>query len=103
MKILFTPTIVAQELTPEHRAAILAVVPDATIVAPATQAEAIREAADTDIFLGNMTREQFLAAPNLRYFHAVSSGVDRHMYPEFIESPAILTSEKGIVGTHLAD
>ncbi len=103
MKIVFTPTIVTQGLTDAQRRRIADASGGATLVEP-TQPEAIvRESVDAEVFLGNMRRDQFLAARRLRWFQAISSGVDRHMYPEFIESDVILTSEKGIVGTHLAE
>jgi phosphoglycerate dehydrogenase-like enzyme len=48
-------------------------------------------------------RELFQAAPRLRWVHATSSGVDAFLYPEFRDSNVVLTSEKGLVGEHLAD
>ncbi|MGZ0216321.1 MAG: hypothetical protein ACKVKP_09740, partial [Acidimicrobiales bacterium] len=35
--------------------------------------------------------------------HATASGIDMFMYEEFVNSDVILTSEKGLVGGHLAD
>jgi len=45
----------------------------------------------------------FQASPRLRWVHAIASGVDAFLYPEFMASPVLLTSEKGLVGEHLAD
>ena len=55
------------------------------------------------MILGSVPRELFHAAPGLRWVHATSSGVDAFLYPEFLQSDVILTSEKGMVGEHLAD
>jgi phosphoglycerate dehydrogenase-like enzyme len=35
--------------------------------------------------------------------HAIASGVDAFLYDEFVASDVVLTSEKGLVGEHLAD
>ncbi len=89
---------------------------------PATSIEAIKEAAgadatvtvcqfdeaashvaDADVILGIVPPKLFARAKRLRWVQSISSGVDAFMYPEFINSPVILTSEKGLVGEHLAD
>ncbi|NKB99115.1 MAG: D-2-hydroxyacid dehydrogenase [Pseudomonadales bacterium] len=62
-----------------------------------------QEAADADVILGIVPPELFAAAPKLRWVQSISSGVDSFMYPEFINNPVVLTSEKGLVGEHLAD
>ncbi len=64
---------------------------------------AIALAADVQVILGIVPRRLFLAAPELRWVHAIASGVDMFLYPEFVSSPVILTGEKGLVGEHLAD
>ena len=56
-----------------------------------------------DIVLGIVTPKLFSAAKKLRWVQSISSGVDSFMYPEFINSDVLLTSEKGLVGEHLAD
>ena len=68
-----------------------------------TPAEAPKHAEQTEVILGPVPREIFQAAPRLRWVQATSSGVDPFMYPEFRDSDVILTSEKGLVGEHLAD
>lgn len=103
MKIVFQPTIVVQALTDAQRWRILDSAVGATLVEPTDKADLLAQSADAEVFLGNMSRDQFNVATRLRYFCALSSGVDRHMYPEFINSDVTLTSEKGIVGTHLSE
>ena len=65
--------------------------------------DAVESAADVEVILGLVSPELFAAAPNLKWVQSISSGVDAYMYPEFINSSVILTSEKGLVGEHLAD
>ena len=68
-----------------------------------TPAEAYEHAEDAEVILGLVPRSLFRAAPKLRWVQATSSGVDAFLYPEFRDSDVILTSEKGMVGEHLAD
>ncbi|MEM7078057.1 MAG: D-2-hydroxyacid dehydrogenase [Pseudomonadota bacterium] len=75
---------------------------DATVLV-CDHAAALNEAQDADVILGVVGPELFAAAPQLRWVQSISSGVDSFMYPEFINSPVVLTSEKGLVGEHLAD
>lgn len=65
--------------------------------------EAINFASEADVIFGLVPKPLFQAAPKLRWVHAIASGVDMFLYPEFVESDVILTSEKGLVGEHLAD
>lgn len=71
-------------------------------VAP-TMREAIEMAADADVILGYIPKPLFDAAPKLRWVHCIASGMDAFLYPEMKSSPVVLTSEKGLVGGHLAD
>ena len=45
----------------------------------------------------------YQAARKLRWVHAIASGVDSFLYDEFRLGDVTLTSEKGLVGEHLAD
>jgi len=56
-----------------------------------------------EVILGEIDLELFEAAPNLRCLHATSSGVDEILFAEFRRSDVLLTGEKGLVGSHLAD
>ena len=72
-----------------------------TVVADVDSALAV--AADVEVILGLVPRKLFMAAPQLRWVHAIASGVDMFLYPEFVQSDVLLTSEKGLVGEHLAE
>ena len=65
--------------------------------------DAMRHIADADVVLGHVSKEMFSVARKLRWVHAISSGVDSLLYDEFKASDVLLTSEKGLVGEHLAD
>jgi len=64
---------------------------------------AFEPAPSCEVVLGPMPRSLFEKAKALRWVHATSSGIDEFMYPEFRDSDVLLTSEKGLVGGHLAD
>ena len=64
---------------------------------------ALTEIVDADVVLGFVTRPMYRAAKKLRWVHAIASGVDSFLYDEFRQGDVILTSEKGLVGEHLAD
>ena len=76
---------------------------DAQITIVASPNEALQYAADTDVLFGFCPKHLLQAAPKLRWVHAISAGVDMFLYSEFIDSDVVLTSEKGLVGEHLAD
>jgi phosphoglycerate dehydrogenase-like enzyme len=65
--------------------------------------DAVPKAGDVDVIFGVCPEPLFRAAPNLRWVHAIASGVDAFLYPAFRDSDVILTGEKGLVGGHLAD
>ena len=64
---------------------------------------AIETAADVDIILGFIPEPLFKAAPQLRWVHAIASGMDMFLYPAMRDSGVVLSGEKGLVGGHLAD
>src|SRR5215510_2896230 len=94
MKILLMPGLTLPEISADDVARVRAAAGSDAEVIVTTQAEAI---------LGPVPLQLFQAAPRLRWVQATSSGVDPYMYPELRDSDVILTSEKGLVGEHLAD
>ncbi len=65
--------------------------------------EAIRQVRDADVVFGSVNQEMFAGCTRLKWVHATTAGVGTFMFREFIESDVVLTSEKGLVGHHLAD
>jgi len=102
MKIVIVPGLTLREVSAEDLARIRDAGGGAdVVVADATEAET--EIADADVVFGYVSRRMYLGAQNLRWVHAISSGVDAFLYDEFKNGEVILTSEKGLVGEHLAD
>ena len=77
--------------------------PGSTIRVIAKMRDANAVASDADVILGLLPESLFHAAPRLRWFHAIASGVDMFLYPAMRDSKVVLTGEKGLVGGHLAD
>jgi phosphoglycerate dehydrogenase-like enzyme len=80
-----------------------AAAPGSTIRVVANVREAVAAAKDVEIILGFIPEPLFNAAPRLRWVHAIASGVDMFLYPAMRDSQVVLTGEKGLVGSHLAD
>lgn len=103
MKIVFTPREhIWPVVTPEQRQEMI----DAgatKVIVTSDRAEQLAEIRDADALIGEIDPELFEHAGRLRWVQALSSGVDALLFPEFVESDVILTSEKGLVGPHLAD
>ena len=104
LNVLVTKTLTLPDVTPEEEAMIRAAAgPDATVNIVDRPREGVPLAADAQVILGIVPEWLFDAAPNLRWMHATASGVDMFMYPKFLDSDVVLTGEKGLVGSHLAD
>lgn len=102
MKIVVIPGLTLPKLADADLDRIRVAGGDAEVVV--TDADgALAAVADADVVFGFVSRRMFLAARKLRWVHAIASGVDAFLYDEFKHSEVILTSEKGLVGEHLAD
>lgn len=77
--------------------------PDAkiTLAKSAKEAEAVMD--DVEVILGVITLEMFKRAKKLTWVHAITSGADSYLFPEMVESEVMLSGDKGLVGSHLAD
>jgi phosphoglycerate dehydrogenase-like enzyme len=63
-----------------------------------------RELADADIYMGWLSREHFLGAPNLKWIQSPSSGVNYYLdIPEIVEGDVLLTSASGTHAAAVAD
>ena len=102
MKVVVIPGLTLREVTPEDVERIRVAGGDATVVVTDNEG-AHEEIADADVVFGFVSRKMYLGAQNLRWVHAISSGVDAFLYDEFKAGDVVLTSEKGLVGDHLAD
>ena len=102
MKILVLPGLTLPEVSAADLERMAEAGGGATVVVR-DFAEADQDIADADVVLGFLSRRLFLRAGKLRWLHAIASGVDALLFDEFRNSEVILTSEKGLVGEHLAD
>ena len=104
MNILIVTGTALPEVPPEIIERIMeAAGPDSTVTVVDSDGEALEFAAETDVVLGFVTPQLYAAAPNLRWVHAIASGVNRYLYPAFRDGEVMLSSEKGQVGPQLAD
>ncbi len=104
LNILVTKTLTLPEVSDDDLAMIQSAAGQgARVVVVDSPKEGVDHAAESEVLLGITPKWLFEAAPKLRWVHATASGVDMFMYPEFVESPVVLTGEKGLVGSHLAD
>jgi phosphoglycerate dehydrogenase-like enzyme len=74
-------------------------VPDVEIITAYDRASALRRAADAEVLcVARFDSELFSAAANVRWVHAMMGGVERVLFPEFVESPIPLTCIKQCFG-----
>ncbi|MDC0236940.1 D-2-hydroxyacid dehydrogenase [Gammaproteobacteria bacterium] len=102
MKILIIPGLTLPSISDTDIERIRVAGGNADVVV-STPEEAIEHVGDSDVLLGLLSKRMFLASNRLKWVHAIASGVDMFLYDEFVLSDVILTSEKGLVGEHLAD
>jgi phosphoglycerate dehydrogenase-like enzyme len=103
VKILVIPGLTLPEVDEEDVGRIREAAGQGAQVVVCDLNQAMEEAGDAEIIFGPAPRRLFQAAPNLKWVQAIASGVDGYLYPEFVESDVLLTSEKGLVGEHLSD
>ena len=101
MKVLIVPGLTLREVTESDLSRMREAGAGEIVVSE--PGDVIRHVADADVVLGHVSKEMFAAAKRLRWVHAISSGVDSFLYDAFKASDVVLTSEKGLVGEHLAD
>lgn len=103
MKILIIPGLTLPKIDAADVDRIRAAGGRADVVVADDAATALAEVEDADVVFGGLSRPMYLAARKLRWVHAIASGVDGYLYDEFKAGDVVLTSEKGLVGEHLAD
>ena len=103
MNVLITPGLTLPTPSPEDIERIRRAAGPGSIVTVCDAAVAHEHSADAEAILGFISPRLLDASPKLRWVHAIASGVDAFLFPAFKQSPVVLTSEKGLVGEHLAD
>ncbi|MCZ6888358.1 MAG: hypothetical protein O7H39_07670 [Gammaproteobacteria bacterium] len=95
MKILIVPGLTLPEISEADVERVrIAGGGDTCEVIVADAQDALQYAPVVDVVLGFTPKSFLLQAPNLRWVHAISSGVDMFLYDEFKASDVVLTSEK---------
>ncbi len=83
------------------------VTPEARIV-PVSASSRMREIADADAFIGEITSAEVRAGTNLKWVGVISAGVERVLFPkdgssDLRQSKIILTNNKIVQGPEIAD
>lgn len=105
MNILIIPNpVVLENPTAEQLEKVRAAAGDSARIAIArNREEELIHAPDAEVVLGFISRDAFVLARRLRWVQTLAAGVDAQLFPELVESDVLLTSEKGMVGTHLSE
>ena len=75
-----------------YREKLQAYAPNLEIRSCHTPEEYHQEITDAHVVLGGLSREDFLAARQLRWIQFIAAGVESILYPELVESPVVLTN-----------
>ena len=104
MNVLIVPGLTLPDVTAEQLAQMQeAAGADATLTVARDREGAVAGIVTADVMLGPLNPAMFAVAERLKWVHAIASGVDGYLFPEFRDSDVTLTGEKGLVGGHLAD
>ena len=104
MNILIVPGLTLPDVSAEQLAQIQeAAGAEATLTVARDREAAVAGIVNADVMLGPLNPAMFAVAERLKWVHAIASGVDGYLFPEFRDSDVTLTGEKGLVGGHLAD
>jgi len=104
LNILLIPTL----QMPKPDAAVLARIqdaagPESTITIADSPGEAYEAIVGADVLLGRIDADLLARAKRLKWVHATTAGADAYLFPEMMDAPVILSGDKGLVGSHLAD
>jgi phosphoglycerate dehydrogenase-like enzyme len=102
--LIVNDRMILTEVSEEVRLAVVdAAGPNAIVTVATNRDQAMAAAPEAEVILGSIDEELFTAASQLKWVQATSSGVDHILYPALRDGDVILTCEKGLVGSHLAD
>jgi len=80
-----------------------AAAPGATVVDGGEGDRLLEQVRDADAILGTINPQLFRAAPKLKWVQIFSAGVERYLFPEFVDSNVTLTNGRVIQGPEIAD
>jgi len=85
--------IVTQEEIPQpYQEKIRRLAPSLTLKVCGSEEEFHREVAEAHVIYGGFSREDLALAKQLRWIQYTAAGVERILWPEFVESPVVLTN-----------
>lgn len=104
LNILLVPTL----QMPKPDADVLARIqdaagPESTVTIAESPGEAYEAIADADVLLGRIDAPLLARASRLKWVHATTAGADAYLFPEMLDSSVVLSGDKGLVGSHLAE
>src|SRR5205085_2557426 len=73
------------------------------VALPQNREDEEAEIVDAEVAFGGVEPSLFAHAERLRWIQSVGAGVDRYATGPLVTSDVVLTSEKGLVGTQLAE
>src|SRR5208282_2686032 len=95
--------LVSRKIDAQHLQRIHSCMPEIE-VRNCTGSAALSAIGDAEILLaGEFTKEMFASAQELKWIQAISAGVDRFLFPEFVASEVILTNTKGVYSSPCSD
>jgi len=96
--------IVANWMPPNYETT-LERIKDVKLVVVSNREELLKEIADAEVacISGEWDAELLAAATRLRWMHAFSGGVEKYLFPEFINSPVVFTCLKGFFAVPAAE
>jgi len=97
--------IVIPEVEERHIRSVCKIATDAglTVDLPQSREDEVIAVVEADIAFGGLVPSLFAHARKLRWIQSVGAGVDRYVQGPLVTSDVVLTSEKALVGPHLAE
>ena len=91
------------EINSERLAELRSIAPDADVAFFAKQAEMEAAVDDADVVAGQLSPEALARGRKLKWVHSWAAGPNTQLYPDFVESPVVLTCSKGNGAIPLAE
>lgn len=91
------------DLDDRHVERIRAVSPRLELIQLQSEGEVLEAMPDVHVVFGEVSREMFARGDRLRWVQVTGAGVDARLFGDLVGSDVVLTSEKGVVGVHLAE
>lgn len=98
MKVLVDVPITDQQVE-----RIKAAAGNAEVVVATEREDLHRQVRDASVIFGRFGPDLFERGIQIRWVQSLGAGVDGGLFPDFVASDVVLTSEKGHVGPHLAE